>query len=203
LLLDPVFALIAALDGSFGRVLDVGCGRGQLGLFLHELGRATALTGIDSDARKIEVARGAFPQAEFLVRDAARVELPPADTILLVDVLHYLPPAEQDALLTAAARAVTPGGRVLVRELDAERSPRSAVTRFFEWWGRRIGLNRGRATHYRSASELTRLLERAGLSCSIQGASERTPFANVLIVAGGSLFQGAPLAPALGAPPTL
>jgi hypothetical protein len=33
---------------------------------------------------------------------------------------------------------------------------------------------------------VTQLLERAGLPCSVQGASERTPFANVLIVAGGS-----------------
>lgn len=184
LALDPVFGLIAAQPGSFGRVLDVGCGRGQLGAFLHELGRATETLGIDSDSKKVEVARRAFPEARFLVGDAARLELPEADTILLVDVLHYLPLAEQDALLTAATRAVAPGGRVLVRELDAEPSTRSAVTRFFEWFARRLGLNRGRATHYRRAVDLTRLLESAGLSCNVQGASERTPFANVLIVAG-------------------
>jgi 2-polyprenyl-3-methyl-5-hydroxy-6-metoxy-1,4-benzoquinol methylase/uncharacterized protein (DUF2062 family) len=181
---DPVFGLVAALSGSFGRVLDVGCGRGQLGLFLHELGRVAEVTGFDSDARKIDVARRAFPEAKFVVGDAAQLELPPADTILLVDVLHYLPLAEQDALLAAATRAVTPGGRVLVRELDADPSARSAITRFFEWCARKTGLNRGRATHYRAASELTRLLERAGLACSVQGASEHTPFANVLIVAG-------------------
>jgi SAM-dependent methyltransferase len=183
---DPVFGLVAALSGSFGRVLDVGCGRGQLGLFLHELGRVAEVTGLDSDARKIEVARSAFPEAKFVVGDAVELELPPADTVLLVDVLHYLPLAEQDALLAAATRAVTPGGRVLVRELDADPSARSAITRFVEWCARKTGLNRGRATHYRPASDLTRALERAGLVCRVQGASEHTPFANVLIVAGGS-----------------
>jgi 2-polyprenyl-3-methyl-5-hydroxy-6-metoxy-1,4-benzoquinol methylase/uncharacterized protein (DUF2062 family) len=188
---DPVFELIAGLSGSFGRVLDVGCGRGQLGLFLHELGRAAEVTGFDSDARKIDVARSAFPEARFVVGDAVELELPPADTILLVDVLHYLPLAEQDALLAAATRAVAPGGRVLVRELDADPSARSAITRLFEWVARKTGLNRGRATHYRAASELTRLLERAGLPCRVEGASERTPFGNVLIVAGGDLLRPA------------
>lgn len=200
---DPVFGLVAGLSGSFGRVLDVGCGRGQLGLFLHELGRAAEVTGLDSDARKIDVARSAFPEAQFVVGDAAQLELPAADTILLVDVLHYLPLAEQDALLAAVTRAVAPGGRVLVRELDADPSARSAITRFFEWCARKTGLNRGRATHYRPASDLTRTLESAGLACSVQGASENTPFANVLIVAGGALLQGAPPAPALGAPPAV
>jgi SAM-dependent methyltransferase len=188
---DPVFGLVAGLSGSFGRVLDVGCGRGQLGLFLHELGRASEVTGFDSDARKVDVARSAFPEARFVVGDAAQLELPAADTILLVDVLHYLPLAEQDALLAAATRAVTPGGRVLVRELDADPSARSAVTRLFEWFGQKIGLNRGRATHYRAASELTKLLERAGLPCRVEGASERTPFNNVLIVAGAELLRPA------------
>jgi uncharacterized protein (DUF2062 family)/2-polyprenyl-3-methyl-5-hydroxy-6-metoxy-1,4-benzoquinol methylase len=183
---DPVFRLVSSLDGDFGRVLDLGCGRGQLGLLLLELGRASSVSGVDSDARKIDVARHAGPEAEFSVGDVARAELGPADTVLLVDVLHYLPLSEQDDLLRAAARAVGEGGRLLVRELDADPSARSSVTRCFEWFARKTGFNRGRATHYRSALELTRVLEEAGLRCRVQGASERTPFANVLIVAGGS-----------------
>ncbi len=185
LALDPVFTLLGDLT-SLGRVLDLGCGRGQLSLLLLELGRATAVIGLDSDVSKVEVARLAGPDADFRVADVARAQLPPADTILLIDVLHYLPFAEQDALLLAAARALEPGGRLLVRELDGYRSAGSAVTRFFEWCGRKIGLNRGRATAYRPARAVIELLERAGLACRVQGASEGTPFANVLIVAGGS-----------------
>lgn len=183
---DPVFRLVASLPGDFGKVLDLGCGRGQLGLLLLELGRAASLSGVDSDARKIDVARRAGPEAEFRVGDVARAEFGSVDTVLLVDVLHYLPQGEQDELLRTAARAVGEHGRLLVRELDADPSARSSVTRFFEWCARKTGLNRGRATHYRSALELTRVLEAAGLRCRVQGASERTPFANVLIVAGGS-----------------
>ena len=197
---DPVFKLMNELDGSFGRVLDLGCGRGQLALLLLDLGRATAVEGLDSDARKIDVARAAGPEAAFRVADLASAELAPADTVLLVDVLHYLPFAEQDAVLLAAARALAPGGRLLLRELDGAPTARSATTRFFEWCGRKIGLNRGRATHYRSARDLCDVLGRAGLRCEIQGASERTPFANVLIVAGGS--PRVKLEPATSAPST-
>lgn len=179
---DPVFALLAAQPGDFGRVLDVGCGRGQLSAFLLELGRVSDVTGIDSDPRKVEVARRAVPEAKLLVADAAAFELPVADTVLLVDLLHYLPREEQDALLNAGVRALAPGGRLLVRELDQDPSARSWITRLLEWLARKLGVNRGRATHYRPARELLSLLETAGLACSIHGASEGTPFSNVLIV---------------------
>jgi SAM-dependent methyltransferase len=184
---DPVFSLLATQPGDFGRVLDLGCGRGQLSAFLLELGRASQVTGIDSDPRKVEVARRAVPEAELLVADAAAFELPVADTVLLVDLLHYLPREEQDALLSAGARALAPGGRLLVRELDGDPSARSQITRLLEWFARKLGVNRGRATHYRPARELTSLLEKAGLACSIQGASDGTPFSNVLIVAATEL----------------
>jgi len=183
---DPVCRLAAGFGVPLGRVVDLGCGRGQLSLLLSELGLASSVTGFDADARKIAVARAAGPEGRFEVADLATLALPPADTVLLMDVLHYLSLAEQDALLLAAARNLAPGGRILVRELDAARSLRSGVTRFCEWLARKIGLNRGRASAYRPATEIVALLERAGLRCEIQGASERTPFGNVLIVAGGS-----------------
>jgi SAM-dependent methyltransferase/uncharacterized protein (DUF2062 family) len=196
---DPMFRPLADLM-ELGRVLDLGCGRGQLVLLLLELGLATHATGVDSDARKIEVARTAGPDAHFEVADLMHAELPPADTILLIDVLHYLPVAEQDALLQSALEALSPGGRVIVRELDAEPSAKGAATRVYEWIVRKIGLNRGRATAYRPARHYVELLQSAGLSCSVQGASESTPFANVLIVAGGS--PSVKVEPPLSAPST-
>jgi len=184
LALDPVFTLLRDEPGAYGKVVDLGCGRGQLGVLLLELGRAESLFGVDSDVRKISVARRAAPEAIFQSGDLATFPIPRADTILLIDVLHYLPLGEQDELLARAATALLPGGRLLVRELDHQASRRSRFTRAAEWIARRVGLNRGRATHYRSAEDVRHTLERMGLTCQVRDASSGTPFGNVLIVAG-------------------
>ena len=186
---DPLTRLLAGLPGDFGRVCDAGGGRGQFGLFLWELGRCTELCGFDSDARKVSVAaRAAGADARFEVRDLLAAPIAAVDTLLLADVLHYLPIAEQDEALRRAAQCV-PRGRILIRDLDAgtRGTPRSAVTRLFEWLAKTTGYNRGRAgRYYRPASELTAQLSGAGFSCEVLGASAGTPFANVLIVATSS-----------------
>lgn len=181
---DPVTRLLTELPRNLGRVLDAAAGRGQFGLFLWELGRCSRLLGFDLDARKIAVAqRAAGEHAEFETLDLLALPDRPFDTVLLIDVLHYLPLTEQDELLCRAARSVQ-SGRIVIRELDAGNAARSAITRAFEWLAKISGYNRGRAgRHYRPARELVDQLTSRGFTCEVLGASEGTPFANVLIVA--------------------
>jgi uncharacterized protein (DUF2062 family)/2-polyprenyl-3-methyl-5-hydroxy-6-metoxy-1,4-benzoquinol methylase len=181
---DPLTRLLAKLPGDFGRVLDAAAGRGQFGLFLWELGRSTQLWGFDSDARKVSVAeRAADGSAHFETLDLLAFPEREVDTLLLIDALHYLTVPEQDELLRRAVCCVT-HGRIVIRELDAGNAARSTVTRGFEWVAKVSGYNRGRAgRHYRPAREIVDQLTLAGLSCEVFGASEGTPFANVLIVA--------------------
>ncbi|MEI9953372.1 MAG: DUF2062 domain-containing protein [Pseudomonadota bacterium] len=184
---DPLTRLLAALPGDFGRVLDAAAGRGQFGLFLWELGRCTELFGFDSDARKVAIAeRAAAGNAHFETQDLLEFREREVDTLLLLDVLHYLTLPEQDELLRRAARCVA-RGRIVIRELDAGNAARSTITRSFEWIAKVSGYNRGRAgRHYRPAREIVAQLTLAGFSCELLGASEGTPFANVLIVAARS-----------------
>ena len=184
---DPLTRLLAELPGSFGSVLDAASGRGQFGLFLWELGKCRELFGFDSDARKVGIAAGAAAgDAEFATLDLLELREQKVDTLLLIDVLHYLTLPEQDELLRLAVRCV-PQGRIVIRELDAGVAARSMVTRAFEWIAKVSRYNRGRAgRHYRPAQEIVDQLTSAGLSCEVLGASAGTPFANVLIVAGRS-----------------
>ena len=184
---DPITRLLAQLPGNLGRVLDAGAGRGQFGLLLSELGRCSDLFGFDSDARKVAVAqRAAAGQASFEMHDLLDFPERARDTVLLIDVLHYLSLPEQDELLRRAARCV-PNGRIVIRELDAGNAARGAITRAFEWFAKISGYNRGRAgRHYRPARQLVDQLTSSGFSCEVSGASEGTPFANVLIVAARS-----------------
>jgi len=191
LLMDPVSRMIADAFGTapevLGDVLDIGTGRGQLPLVLLELGRARTAHGFDWDDDKIAAAKLAANQspalaASFETEDAVESALEPADTVLLIDVLHYLQKEEQDALLTRAARAVRPGGRVVIREADTKRGLRSWLTLAEELVFTAIRFNRGARVRFRSASDIVAQLTAEGLSCEVRPAWGKTPFANVLII---------------------
>jgi uncharacterized protein (DUF2062 family)/SAM-dependent methyltransferase len=191
LLGDPVARLVADVEGeapgALGEVFDVGTGRGQLPILLVELGRATRARGVDWDAGKVDAGRRAAASGDplpvdLVQGDARTAEIPPADTVLLIDLLHYFTLAEQDALLRRAAAAVRPGGRLLVREADTERGLRSAVTLLEERIFTGLRWNRGERVRFRPAREIVTLLAEAGLSGEVRPAWGKTPFSNVLVV---------------------
>lgn len=183
---DPLTSQLAHLSLPWRRVLDVGCGRGQFGIFLLEHGRAQSVAGFDWDERKIATARATqHGSAVFSVGDARSSELPPADTILVVDVLHYLPIREQSELLARLASRIAPGGHLLIRDVDERGTARSRLTRWFERVATRIGYNRAASSlHFRSTDELVTELSALGLTCSVERDQAAGPLSNVLIVAG-------------------
>lgn len=182
---DPALPLLSQLGLDFGRVLDAGAGRGQLGLCLLELGHARTLAGFDLDTRKIAVARrAAGSAATFDAANLTSAELAGFDTLLLIDVLHYLSSADQDALLARAAGALEPGGRLLIRETDAARRRSGFFTRLAERLAKLTGWHRGdQQLCFRPLAELVSRLEALGLCCRVLDASQGTPFSNGLIVA--------------------
>lgn len=181
---DPALEILNRLDGEFESVLDAGAGRGQLGLGLLELGRARSLVGFDWDSRKVEVARAAAGgDAHFETRDLREGGWPRAHTVLLFDVLHYLSRADQDTVLAHAARAVEPGGRLILREVEPAAGWRGRVTTWAERLGKRFRVNRGEGLEFRPSRELCARLTELGLDCEVRPASEGMPLANILIVA--------------------
>ncbi len=178
---DPVVREVASI-GRLGEVADVGCGRGQMLVALLETAAATRGVGFDWDAAKIEVARAAaaglpatFESGDILVHTIAA-----CDTVLLIDVLHYLTDTEQDDLLCRAAAAARQ--RVVVRELDPHCGWRSRVARVHEAVVTGLGINRGARIRVRPVSAITSALEAGGFTVSVAPCWGTTPFANVLIV---------------------
>jgi uncharacterized protein (DUF2062 family) len=179
---DPLARVLMNLPGSFGRLTDAGCGRGQVGLFLLDVGKAAALFGFDPEARAIQLATGAGTDATFQQASFAEVDWPPADTVLFADSLHYVPVPLQELALARAADSLAPGGRLIVREVDATPGWRSTLTRLSE----RLSavLRRRRSAHgYRSAAALGDYLTSLGLEVERLPPLEWGPFEDAVLVA--------------------
>jgi SAM-dependent methyltransferase len=196
LVMDPVAKLIVDVlgdaDGGLGEVVDVGTGRGQLPILLLELGHASRARAFDWDERKIEEAadaakRGEPLDATFFRADARKADWGQADTVLIIDVLHYFKPDEQDAILGRALDAVRPGGRILIREADTERGFRSTITLLEERFFTAIRFNRGERVQFRPAREFVEAMEMRGFTTKVIPAWGKTPFSNVLIVGERSI----------------
>lgn len=179
---------LAQAAGNLGRVLDAGGGRGQFGMLLLALDAADSLRGFDLDADKVAAARCAA--AAWGARTGALVEQQigdvltalygDADTILLLDVLHYLPRAEQLLVLERAADALTRGGRLVVREATPGSGWGARFAQTFERVARGIGANRGRAMEFVPLEELAQKMRSCGLE--LESHAPRGPLNNQLLV---------------------
>lgn len=171
---DPLTAELLQRDEPLGDVIDVGCGRGQFGLLLHELGRVDSLFGFDWDPAKIATAQAAANGcAQFVTADLRTPPIRSADTILVFDVLQYLSPEEQDGLLEVLAAALRPGGRMLIRSADRGRGWQARFSQMLERWGRALGVNRSHVLTFRPSEQLQATLESLGLrvQCAEHGRS--------------------------------
>ena len=197
---DPLYfnLLRRGLLPSGGLLLDLGCGRGivfSLLLAAWEIEtrglypegwepppRDLTFHGIEGRPKIAAIAREALAgEADIEAADLRTAALPNAKAILLLDVLHYLPAADQEALLARAAAALAAGGVLLLRDADAAAGWRFAATRLQE---RLSALARGhwrQRFHYRSAAEWAELMARRGLAVDAQPMGMGTPYANVLL----------------------
>jgi 2-polyprenyl-3-methyl-5-hydroxy-6-metoxy-1,4-benzoquinol methylase len=112
-------ALLGHLPARCGRVLEVGCGHGALTRRVAAC--AGSVLALDLSPEMIRVARArsaAWPNVEYRVADVSDAELPAAgfDVVLSAATLHHLPLAPTVRRL---ARAVRPGGRLVIQDLVA------------------------------------------------------------------------------------
>lgn len=199
---DPVFTDLLArgmLPGG-GRLLDLGCGRGLLAAWLEEA-RVLHRTahwpaewpsppvfghylGIEQTESDLARARAALsPPAELVRGDIRTTPFPRSDAIVLLDVLHYVPWVDQALILERVHSALEPGGTLLLRIGDADGGPGFRLSARVD---RLVASVRGRRLvrlYCRSLAEWQALLTGQGFEVRTLPASQRTPFANRLLIA--------------------
>jgi uncharacterized protein (DUF2062 family) len=182
LLKDPIYPFLIG-EGVLGpgaRVLDLGCGRGLTGVLLGLFTRPSEprrYVGVDLCDRYVRAARQAlddFPGCSVATLDLRDFDPPPADVVVLNDVLRFLPFAAQDALMRRLARALPPGARLFVREKDAAGGWRFAWSMLVDASKIVFPGHPRHGTHYRRAGDLRNALIAAGFSVrdrAVAGAS--------------------------------
>lgn len=112
--IDGEARLVDAMAARGSRILDVGCGQGRMGAYLHQRGHR--VTGVDLDPYLIDRARESCPDAEWEVADLADDGWAPGPFDLAVsagNVLAFVDPADRGAVLAnLAARLETAAGDV-------------------------------------------------------------------------------------------
>lgn len=185
LALDPAYrAVLEQVRDAKTPIVDIGCGLGLLAHYLRDHGCQAPIIGYDLDAGKIRGAEAAARRAglkdvSFRCGDAADHDGSSA-TIVLLDVLHYLWPAQQRALLERLARN---HGAVIIRNGLRNGSWRYQMTLLEEYWTRWSGWIPSRAPIHFPTHEAVLApfheLGRTGETRPLWGA---TPFSSHLFV---------------------
>lgn len=114
------------------RLLDYGCGAGDLMRVLAELGARGSFSGSDVSAGMLAEAdrrwpRHLGPPPAFARQDGARTPFADGqfDVVMISAVLHHVPPADRPAVYAELGRVLKPGGRLYV----FEHNPRNRLVR--------------------------------------------------------------------------
>ena len=198
---DPVFSAILArglLNGR-ARILDLGCGQGLLAAWLlaaraaHRAGHwprdwpqppaPERLAGIEINPREVARARVALgDRARIVQGDICHVDYGPADAIVILDVLHFIDSASQEAVLRHARAALTPRGMLLLRVGDAAAGAGFTLSKLVDGVVALVRRRRLVRLACRPAREWRALLAGQGFSTEALPMSAGTPFSNVLLV---------------------
>ena len=106
-----------------------------------------------------------------------------ADAVVILDVLHYMPPQAQIEVLQRVRAALPARGLLLLRVGDAAAGLRF---RYGQWSDKLVMLLRGHsivAQHCRSVAQWHVVLRECGFDSEAKPMSRGTPFANVLLIA--------------------
>jgi 1-acyl-sn-glycerol-3-phosphate acyltransferase len=170
-----------------GNILDMGCGYGFMSYMLHFGAPERNILGIDYDEEKIAVAAHGFCKGDnlhFLQADIVRFTFTTNyDAIIISDVLHYITPEEQEQVIENCIGHLQPGGKLIIRDGDADITRRHKTTKLTELFSTRLfGFNKtsGHGLHYLSGQSIQAIADKHRLPLTKMDNTKLT--SNVIFV---------------------
>ena len=166
-----------------GRVLDVGCGFGLFALYFAIRRPAIQVIGFDLNEYRVDLARRAAARlgvqnAEFQVVDASAFRLnDQISAAYMLDLIHHIPVASVRPLMTTIAASLSPGGRLLVKDVESARSPKLAFT-----WLLDKMMDFRAPVRYWAPDEVQPLLESLGFEVFQHRMIDYLPYPHILYI---------------------
>jgi ubiquinone/menaquinone biosynthesis C-methylase UbiE len=169
--IDRAWLACLAELAAGGVIADVGCGPGHVAAHLAGLGARTV--GIDLSPGMVEVARKRHPELAFEV--GSLLALPAGDNawsgaVCAYSIIHLDPP-ERPAAFRELARAIAPGGWLLLSfHISGEGYQAGQTAHLGQWWGHEVDLN----FHYLSPQTIGEEVRAAGFV--VMSVTQRRPW---------------------------
>lgn len=164
---EGLLDVLAAQPGE--RILDLGCGTGQLTGKIAEAG--ANVIGLDASPNMIGQARQNFPRLQFKLQDAAAMQWEHEfDAVFSNAALHWM--LDAAAVAKSIARALKPGGR-LVAEFGGHGNIQQIVTAIEDGLQKHTGNIPARRNYFPSIPEYSTLLDAAGFEVQLAHLYDR------------------------------
>ena len=140
-LLSPFSKIIDRIprtpEGQTRTLLDLGCGHGIFLALAHRVRPGLNLIGIDLDPLKIQQAKQVFTKAKIGGHNLAVMSIADfpdssVDYIAILDVMYLVPLVLWAGILKKCYDSLKPGGLLLLKEMNTEKSGKLAILKLEE-----------------------------------------------------------------------
>jgi SAM-dependent methyltransferase len=167
-----------------GQLLDLGCGFGLFALFFAIRNPSICVRGFDLNERRVAAATRAaailgVQNAHFQVCDAAKFRYQePIAAAYMLDLIHHIPAASVRPLMETIASNLTPGGRLLVKDIEPSNPGKLAFTWLLDKF-----MDYRAPVRYWAPQEVQPLLESLGFTVYQHRMIDYLPYPHILYIA--------------------
>lgn len=113
-----------------GKIIDLGCGQGQIASFIAKKERRNVI-GVDLNTSRLPKLKS--NNLRFEHADIIKYPLHQVDVVILSDVLHHIDFRNQQIILSKIFKGLKRGGILVIKEIDTKQFVRSHLSRFWDF----------------------------------------------------------------------